>query len=107
MVELQIVILAVAGSSPVGHPDFHFRFPICEFAIGSNGAAWHVRCLRSRAMLVPESFVESRKAKLPRTDFWLRLLQDEELRDCDNLQKLLVGCEIIAALDGSVDLLAA
>ena len=58
-------------------------------------------------MLVPESFVESRKTKLRRTDFWLRLLQDEELRDCDNLQKLLVGCEIIAALDGSVDLLAA
>ena len=27
MVELQIVILAVAGSSPVGHP-FLFRFPI-------------------------------------------------------------------------------
>ena len=40
------------------------------------------------------------------TDFWLRILRDEQLRDCDNLQKLLVGCEIIAALDG-VDLLAA
>ncbi len=39
-------------------------------------------------------------------DFWIRILQDEELRHCDNLQKLLVGCEIIAALDG-VDLLAA
>ena len=31
---------------------------------------------------------------------------DEELGDCDDLQKLLVGCEIIAALD-AVDLLAA
>ena len=57
-------------------------------------------------MLVPESFIESNQKKIPATDFWLRILHDEELRDCDNLQKLLVGCEIIAALDG-VDLLAA
>ncbi|HEV2841507.1 MAG TPA: hypothetical protein VGW39_09300 [Chthoniobacterales bacterium] len=57
-------------------------------------------------MLIPASFIESRETKPLRTDFWLRLLQDEELRDCDNLHKLLVGCEIIAALDG-VDLLAA
>jgi hypothetical protein len=58
-------------------------------------------------MLIPASFVESRETEILPTDFWPRLLQDEELRDCDNLQKLLVGCEIIAALDGSVDLLAA
>ncbi|HWM26027.1 MAG TPA: hypothetical protein VNP98_14510 [Chthoniobacterales bacterium] len=62
--------------------------------------------LKKSAMLIPASFIEAGETKLPRTDFWLRLLQDEELRDCDNLQKLLVGCEIIAALDG-VDLLAA
>lgn len=57
-------------------------------------------------MLIPASFIEAGETRIPRTDFWLRILQDEELRDCDNLQKLLVGCEIIAALDG-VDLLAA
>jgi hypothetical protein len=39
-------------------------------------------------------------------NFWFRILTDEELGDCDDLQKLLVGCEIIAALD-AVDLLAA
>jgi len=39
-------------------------------------------------------------------NFWFHLLADEELGDCDDLQKLLVGCEIIAALD-AVDLLAA
>ena len=39
-------------------------------------------------------------------DFWLRLFNDETLSDCDDLEKLLVGCEIIAALD-AVDLLAA
>ena len=38
--------------------------------------------------------------------FWKRILNDEELRDCDNLEKLLAGCEIIAVLDGR-DLLAA
>ena len=39
-------------------------------------------------------------------NFWKRILDDEELRECDNLKKLLVGCEIIAVLDGR-DLLAA
>jgi hypothetical protein len=39
-------------------------------------------------------------------NFWTRILGDEMLRDCDDLQKLVVGCEIIAALDGC-DLLAA
>ena len=39
-------------------------------------------------------------------NFWARILEDENLSDCDNLQKLVVGCEIIAALD-AVDLLAA
>jgi len=38
--------------------------------------------------------------------FWERLAEKEELQGCAALEKLLVGCEIIAALDG-VDLLAA
>jgi hypothetical protein len=38
--------------------------------------------------------------------FWLRILRDEQLNNCENLRKLLVGCEIIAPLDG-IDLLAA
>jgi hypothetical protein len=38
--------------------------------------------------------------------FWQRILGEEELRECTPLEKLLAGCEIIAALDG-VDLLAA
>jgi len=38
--------------------------------------------------------------------FWKRILEHEELRECDDLEKLLAGCEIIAALDGR-DLLAA
>lgn len=39
-------------------------------------------------------------------NFWERILGDEQLRDCNNLEKLLAGCEIIAVLDGG-DLLAA
>jgi hypothetical protein len=38
--------------------------------------------------------------------FWLRLFNDEELRDCDDLEKIVIGCELIAALD-AVELLAA
>ncbi len=33
------------------------------------------------------------------TGFWARLLQDESLRSCSDLERLLTGCEIIAALD--------
>ena len=37
---------------------------------------------------------------------WQRIVGKEELQQCTALEKLLAGCEIIAALDG-VDLLAA
>ena len=57
-------------------------------------------------MLVPESFRDLNQKKTFPADFWFRLLREEDLRHCDDLQKLLVGCEIIAALDGA-DLLAA
>ena len=36
--------------------------------------------------------------------FWERFVEKEELQECDALEKLLAGCEIIAALD-CVDLL--
>jgi hypothetical protein len=39
-------------------------------------------------------------------DFWQRILADGSLQNCANLEKLLAGCEIIAALD-DLDLLAA
>jgi len=56
-------------------------------------------------MLNPTA-VKSLIAKPDHAEFWLRLLNDEALRNCDDLEKLVVGCEIIAALD-AVDLLAA
>ena len=39
-------------------------------------------------------------------NFWERILNADELRGCDDLEKLLAGCEILALLDGH-DLLAA
>ena len=56
-------------------------------------------------MLNP-AVIESSKAKAEPADFWVRILNDEQLRDCDDLEKLVIGCEIIAALD-AVNLLAA
>ena len=38
--------------------------------------------------------------------FWQRILNDETLQNCGALEKLVAGCEIIAALD-DLDLLAA
>jgi hypothetical protein len=57
-------------------------------------------------MLNPATVIGPDTTSSGRSDFWPRILNDEQLCNCDNLQKLLVGCEIIAALDG-VDLLAA
>ncbi|MDP9097846.1 MAG: hypothetical protein M3N48_02500 [Verrucomicrobiota bacterium] len=56
-------------------------------------------------MLNP-AIVEPAKSNSISGDFWLRLLNDEQLTGCDDLEKLVIGCEIIAALD-TADLLAA
>ena len=44
------------------------------------------------------------RAKCP--PFWQRILNDDTLADCNDLGKLIAGCEIIAALDDA-ELLAA
>lgn len=56
-------------------------------------------------MLNPAGLV-SLDTKDANGDFWIRLLNDEALQDCDDLEKIVIGCELIAALD-SVHLLAA
>ena len=40
-------------------------------------------------------------------NFWAEFLRNEQLAGCDNLEKLLAGCEVIAALDQIEELLAA
>jgi WD40 repeat protein len=67
-------------------------------------AAWHVRCLK--AVMLNPAIVRPANSNIISGDFWLRLLSDEQLRDFDDLEKLVLGCEIIAALDTG-DLLAA
>jgi hypothetical protein len=46
------------------------------------------------------------KAEPKREDFWGCLLNGEALQDFNDLEKLVIGCEIIAVLD-AMDLLAA
>ena len=56
-------------------------------------------------MINPAVVEPTKSSELPE-GFWLRLFNREELRDYDDLEKIVIGCELIAALD-SVDLLAA
>ncbi len=97
MVELQIVILAVAGSSPVGHPTpAGARLAAAGFIAGTVAA-------KGDGVINPISRHLNTRSE---TSFWTRLLSNDNLESCENLEKLLVGCEIIAVLD-DLDLLAA
>jgi hypothetical protein len=58
-------------------------------------------------MLIPKIVIEPKPRQTSiAANFWSRIFRDEQLRDCDDLKKLLVGCELIVALD-EADLLAA
>ena len=57
-------------------------------------------------MIPTTDFVRISPALGHSPSFWERILKDDALSGCDDMEKLLAGCEIIAALDG-VDLLAA
>ena len=52
-----------------------------------------------------DHFVPESLRTTPRS-FWEHIFNDHELDGCNNLEKLLAGCEIIAAVD-RVDLLTA
>jgi len=41
------------------------------------------------------------------TNFWELFLKNDQLTGCNNLEKLIAGCEVIAALDQMDELLAA
>jgi hypothetical protein len=56
--------------------------------------------------MINPAVVEPTKPTELTENFWLRLFNNEELRDCNALEKIVIGCELIAALDG-VELLAA
>jgi hypothetical protein len=61
---------------------------------------------KSACMTSSPDFTETKTSKnvLP---FWEHILNQQELRESAPLKKLLVACELIAALDGDVELLAA
>ena len=81
-----------------------------EFGIGISAARPLGTCVAKEVgMLNPATLLKPRTPYAVAENFdnfWSRILGDENLSDCDDLQKLVVGCEIIAALD-AVDLLAA
>jgi hypothetical protein len=62
--------------------------------------------LKIQRMSFPIDLFGHSELRVATPGFWKRILNDEELRECDKLEKLLAGCEIIAVLDGR-DLLAA
>ena len=119
MVELQIVVLVVAGSSPVGHPPpprgrgaTAWQAPASVLAFWNLG--FEISALRQCGTATakdsahehPLDLFGQSELRVATLAFWKRILNDEKLRECDNLEKLLAGCEIIAVLDGR-DLLAA
>ncbi len=100
MVELQIVILAVAGSSPVGHPAF------AAASVGAPGFCFPKRrasrtlaqpvLKRDRVITTP---LFSQTSRALTTDFWTELLSHKAMEPLTDLERLVTGCEIIAALD--------
>ena len=52
------------------------------------------------------SNVVSTPRRIP-ANFWEEFLKDNQLSGCNNLEKLIAGCEVIAALDQIDELLAA
>ena len=73
-------------------------------SFASGGLARPV--LKIQRMSNPIDLFGQSELRVATPAFWKRILNDEELRECDDLEKLLAGCEIIAGLDGR-DLLAA
>jgi len=51
----------------------------------------------------------TRDSTTPRisSNFWEQFLKNDQLTGCNNLEKLVAGCEVIAALDQIDELLAA
>jgi hypothetical protein len=68
------------------------------------------RCVRgiaaARQERVIHSTVPPHSTDSSDNHFWLRILRDDSLQGCAELEKILAGCEIIAALD-DLDLLDA
>jgi hypothetical protein len=78
-------------------------------------AAWNLRFpakhggmsfAKSAHMIPTTDFFGQSQFRTAAPGFWERIINDEALNHCDSLEKLLAGCELIAAVD-HVDLLLA
>src|ERR1017187_2664540 len=103
MVELQIVVLVVAGSSPVGHPFSILRFGIADLGSvpvhGMVGAKYQF-------MIPTADFLDPSELRSAPAALRKRILNGEELCELDNLEKLRAGCDITLGRDAR-DLIAA
>ena len=91
MVESQIVVLVVAGSSPVGHPPIHFRL---GRGLRSEQQLARGLLARLRLRLDMSSRIAFREKSEPRRRSitpWLQIGADENLPRCHGLKKLLAG----------------
>ena len=61
--------------------------------------------LNRTSVINPTHFTDT-AANTSGLNFWQRILNDGALENCADLEKLLAGCEIIAAVD-DLELLAA
>ncbi len=52
-------------------------------------------------------FSRHSESQVPVSTFWERVLNDEQLKGCTDLEKLVAGCELIVVLDEIDELLAA
>ena len=133
MVEPQIVVLVVAGSSPVGHPSFgkleirsskfetdlscravafseggrHLGFRVWNLESPPLGGGGITAAKEVDMTSTTIDFFGQSQFRAAAPNFWERIINDEQLKDCSDLEKLIVGCEMIAALDRVELLLAA
>jgi hypothetical protein len=64
-------------------------------------APWHVGCSKRPPMNQAVDLFGESEFRAAAPSFWERFLNTESVRELSDLEKLIAGCEIIAALDGS------
>ena len=74
-----------------------------DFPLPRSALAWVL--LNGSSVINPTQFADM-AGNTAGVNFWQRIVNDGALEDCGALEKLLAGCEIIAAVD-DLDLLAA
>ena len=87
------MILAVAGSNPVGHPINADRRSLISAV--RDFVAYPVL----KRIGVITTSLSSPASRALKANFWAELLCDKSMEPLSDLERLVTGCEIIAALD--------